>query len=162
MSVAAWKNMYRDIVSVSKEIGSIEPQSGGKYKVTYNDKTTEIFNSLIDLRVNTMPSDWQQKFEKWFVPESVVFYSLFTTRYTMVDNRAKNSFWHFSKVYYTEAEASKIPNFKSKYQNYVSNSKASAENNYGYRWDLCFDYDNDTSLGIDNAGLLRFEYGYDD
>ena len=164
VNVTAWKNMYKDIVSEKTPIKTIETQNNGKYKVTYatSPETTETFDSLIDLRVNTMPNDWQQKFEKWFVPESAVYYSLFTTRYTMVDNRAKNSFWHFSKVYYTEAEAASIPNFSSKYSKYISNSKASADNNYGYRWDLCFDYDNDTSLGIDNAGLLRFEYGYDD
>jgi hypothetical protein len=32
----------------------------------------------------------------------------------------------------------------------------------GLTWDFCFDYDNDTSLGCDNRGDLKFDYFYED
>lgn len=32
----------------------------------------------------------------------------------------------------------------------------------GLIWDFCFDYDNDTSLGCDNRGTLKYEYYYED
>ena len=34
------------------------------------------------------------EFDDYFVSNSIVFYTLFTNRHTMVDNRAKNTFWH--------------------------------------------------------------------
>lgn len=73
------------------------------------------------------------------VLDSVMYYYLFTLRYTMTDNHAKNSFWHYGK----------------------SNDKDSEGNNIR-KWDLCFDYDNDTALGIDNYGRMSYRYGYEE
>jgi hypothetical protein len=128
-----WNDMYRAVTATKKPIKTLENNSG-KYTVTYDDGTIEKYNDLLSLRVGTAPDNWDELFEEHFVLESAIFFALFTERYTMVDNRAKNSFWHFGKC-----------------------------NDQGDRkWDLCFDYDNDTALGIDNAGLLTYGYGYND
>jgi hypothetical protein len=72
---------------------------------------------------------FKREYMEYFEPKSLLYNYLFTDRYLMVDNRAKNVFIHTVD---------------------------------GKIWDLCFDYDNDTSLGCDNVGGLKFEYYYED
>ena len=69
----------------------------------------------------------------YFAIDSALYYYLFTTRYCMVDNRAKNTFWHYGKA----ADGTR-------------------------KWDLCWDYDNDTSLGLNNFGKQVYRYGLED
>lgn len=98
------------------------------------------------------------KLKEYFVVDSALYYYLFTERYTMVDNRAKNSFWHYGKVYITEEEAATLGDSAGGF--IVDNEQAAI--NDGYRWDLTFGYDFDTSLGIDNTGKLVLTYGKED
>ena len=106
----------------------------------------------------TCPDDrFAAELGNWFIVESPLYWYVFTERYTMIDNRAKNSFWHFGKTYITEAEAEEMG---ADAENYTINNAAAAINN-GYRFDL-WDYDNDTALGIDNSGILNITYGKED
>jgi chromosome segregation ATPase len=77
--------------------------------------------------------DFKAHIEDYFVKDSALYYYLFTTRYCMVDNRAKNTFWHYGKT--------------------VDGTR---------KWDLCWDYDNDTSLGLNNYGKQVYRYGLED
>ena len=77
--------------------------------------------------------EFKANLKNYFVVDSALYYYLFTTRYCMVDNRAKNTFWHYGKT-----------------------------SDGSYKWDLCWDYDNDTSLGLNNYGKQVYRYGLED
>ena len=75
----------------------------------------------------------------YMVLDSALYYYLFTTRYTMADNRAKNSFWHYGKTGEVDADGNPIRKF-----------------------DLTWLYDADTSLGLNNYGKQVYRYGLED
>lgn len=108
--------------------------------------------------VTSTNEEFHSRLKEYFVVDSALYYYLFTERYTMVDNRAKNSFWHYGKVYITESEATALGDKAGGFT--VDNEQAAI--NGGYRWDLSFAYDMDTSLGIDNTGKLVLTYGKED
>lgn len=108
--------------------------------------------------VTSSDEDFYANLKKYFVLDSALYYYLFTERYTMVDNRAKNSFWHYGKAYFTTEEAA---TFDGEIQSEYIDDEQAAFNN-GYRFDLTFGYDFDTSLGIDNTGKLVLTYGKED
>lgn len=93
-------------------------------------------------------AQWKSEFSDWFIDDAAFFFYLFTLRYTMVDNRAKNTFWHYGKVATTN-EAGELV--------YATDENG----DFIYKFDF-WDYDNDTSLGIDNAGKLEMDYGVED
>ena len=124
---------------------------------------------------------WKSEFSNWFITESAFYYYLYTLRYTMVDNRAKNTFWHWGKHYLTLQEAldkgiavydseknlitdasNSSPRFYDANGNEIANINATAAAiNDGYRMEF-WAYDNDTALGIDNAGKLEIPIGVEE
>ena len=56
-----------------------------------NQQTWQTFLSWV---VNATPETFVSEFEDHCIKDNVLFYYLFTEIYTMVDNRAKNTFWH--------------------------------------------------------------------
>ena len=75
--------------------------------------------------------------------DSALYFYLFTLRYTMIDNRAKNTFWHWAKHYITTAEAKTLGD-KAAY--YTIDDTAAAINN-GYSFDF-WNYDNDKVMSL--------------
>lgn len=107
----------------------------------------------------------------YFVVDSALYYYLFTTRYCMVDNRAKNTFWHFSKTgkfhKVTDAHIRLLPIYYELVgKDYVLTTDTEINPNKTYysqhAFDLCWDYDNDTSLGLNNYGKQVYRYGLED
>lgn len=89
--------------------------------------------------VTSTDDEFKAHLGDYCVLDSVLFYYLFTLRYTMTDNHAKNSFWHYGKSNDLDESGNPIR-----------------------KWDLSFDYDNDTALGIDNYGRMTYRYGYEE
>ena len=89
--------------------------------------------------VTSTDEEFKSQLGNWVVLDSVMYYYLFTLRYTMTDNHAKNSFWHYGKTGEVDTEGNPIRKF-----------------------DLAFAYDMDTSLGIDNYGRMTYRYGYEE
>lgn len=118
----------------------------------------QIWNDMYKWMITSSDEAFVSELGNWFIEDAALYMYLFTERYTMLDNRAKNTFWHWGKVYITSAEAEAMGEAKASWFT-VDNAKAAINN--GYRFDF-WDYDNDTSLGINNSGEMTQPYGKED
>lgn len=102
----------------------------------------EAYKFVVTSDDDTFVSD----FEKYFVKDSILYFYLFTERYLATDNRAKNTFIHYGKVWYSQSEATqfKTDNGVEIESKYIDDTQASFNN--GYRYDLAFGYDFDRRL----------------
>lgn len=107
--------------------------------------------------ITSSDEEFQSHLGDWFIQESPLYWYLFTERYIMIDNRAKNSFYHYGKFYISEAEAEEMGDEAQYYT--IDNAAAAIHD--GYRFEL-WNYDDDTALGIDNSGVLKIPYGKED
>lgn len=88
----------------------------------------------------------------------------------MMDNRAKNTFWHFAKTGVFRKVSRPVPELLHIYTElidgeYVTTSDTEIHNDKTYYTQYAFDlwdYDNDTAIGINNNGELIFPYGKED
>ena len=120
---------------------------------------------------NSTDEEFKSCFEEYFVKDSALFYYLFTTRYTMCDNRAKNCFFHLGKtgVYrkLTKPTSELLPLYCELVDDvYVATKdlEINPSKTYytQYAYDMTWGYDMDTSLGLNNYGLLSYRYGLED
>ena len=152
---------------VYDEEGEFESFGGKTYEFRYEMKNItdeqrqaniDTWRDLYTFIVTSTDEEFYANLKNYFVVDSALYFYLFTERYTMVDNRAKNSFWHYGKVYISNAEAASLGEEASYY---IIDDDAAAIND-GYRYDLTMGYDMDTALGIDNTGDYVFSYGKED
>lgn len=126
-------------------------------KTKIRTQNKQIWRDFYEFVITSTDDEFKNNLKNWFIVDSALYFYLFTLRYTMIDNRAKNTFWHWAKHYITTAEAATLGD-KADY--YTVDDTAAGINN-GYRFDL-WDYDNDSSLGINNSGELTMTYGKED
>lgn len=118
----------------------------------------QIWNDMYKWMITSSDEEFVAELGDWFIEDAALYMYLFTERYTMLDNRAKNTFWHWGKVYISDAEATAMGTDKASWFT-VDNEKAAINN--GYRFDF-WDYDNDTAIGINNSGEMTQPYGRED
>ena len=117
----------------------------------------QVWRDFYRFVVQSTDEEFVANLGNWFIVDSALYFYLFTERYTMIDNRAKNTFWHYGRVYITQEQATAMGD---EAQYYTIDDEAAAIND-GYRFDF-WDYDNDSSLGINNTGELTMPYGKED
>ena len=121
--------------------------------------------------VTSNPEQYRTEAPQWFVKNAMEFFYAYTHYYTMMDNRAKNTFWHFAKTgnYIKVSRPVKellhiyeVPDGNGGYQK-TTDTELDPTNPYytQYAFDLWV-YDCDTAAGIDNNGALVFPYGKED
>ena len=118
----------------------------------------QVWNDFYKWIITATDEEFVAELKDWTIEEASLYMYLFTERYTMIDNRAKNTFWHYAKTYISQAEADAMGEAKAKL--YTIDDAAAAIRN-GYRFDF-WDYDNDTALGINNSGEMTMTYGKED
>lgn len=117
-----------------------------------------VFNRFYKWVVTASDADFKAHLTDWFAPGAAEYMYTFTEHHTMTDNRAKNTFWHWAKIYITSAEAQAMGAEKA--ARYIIDDAAAAING-GYRFDF-WNYDNDTSIGINNSGEMTQPAGKED
>lgn len=153
---------YRDGKLVNDTTGR------GKAQVNLNNDVWRAFYRWV---ITATDEEFVNELDEWCVRSAVEFFYAFTHMYTMMDNRAKNTFWHFAKTGVFRPVSKPVPELLHVYcemvgeNEYVTTSDTeivSGKTYYTqYAFDL-FDYDNDTALGINNNGELIFPYGKED
>lgn len=117
-----------------------------------------VWNNLYKWIVTSSDADFRNHLTDWFTPGAAEYMYTFTENFTMTDNRAKNTFWHWARTYITAAAAQAMGAEKA--ARYTVDDAAAAING-GYRFDF-WDYDNDTSIGINNSGEMTQPAGKED
>ena len=152
---------YRDGKLVNDTTGR------GKAQVALNNDVWRAFYRWV---ITSTDDEFKNELDQWCVRSAVEFFYAFTHMYTMMDNRAKNTFWHFAKTgVYREVSrpVSELLHIYCELINgeYVTTTDTEINNRKTYYTQYAFDlwdYDNDTALGINNNGELIFPYGKED
>lgn len=139
----------------------------GKAQVNINNNVWRAFYKWV---VTADDDTFVDELDQWCVRSAVEFFYAFTHIYTMMDNRAKNTFWHFAKTGTFREVTNPVPELLHIYcekdgNEYVATEDTEIDSSKTYYTEYAFDlwdYDNDTALGINNNGELIFPYGKED
>ena len=160
---------YRDGKLVNDYSGN------GKQQVKVDEKVWREFYKWV---ITSTDTEFVNELDQWCVRNAMEFFYAFTHYYTMMDNRAKNTFWHFAKTgifrevsrpvedllhVYCEKITTEVDGETVESYEPTTDTEIDPQKTYytQYAFDI-WDYDNDTAIGIDNNGELVFPYGKED
>lgn len=160
----ACRGDYRD--------GDLINESDGQDDDAQFDLNHDVMLAFYEWLITSTEEQYAAEAPQWFVKSAMEFFYAFTHYYTMMDNRAKNTFWHFAKTG-TYIEASRpVKELLHIYEEssddgttWTAATGTEIDPNKRYRTQYAFDlwtYDCDTAAGIDNNGALVFPYGKED
>ena len=145
-------------------------QTTSEEKAAQRLRNKQILRDFYEWVITCPDNRFATELEGWFIKDSALYWYLFTERYTMIDNRAKNTFYHFADIgsYHIVPYPNSL--FMDMYyekdgDEYTLTEDVAVDSNKTYYWRYAFemwDYDNDTALGIDNNGDMVFPYGKED
>lgn len=148
LPLSDWPNTPEAIAALEAE----QFDKSGSYEWRYiwdkgtDEENEEVFNyckqkwiEMYKFVVQSSDEEFKANFDKYFVKDSLLYYYLFTTRYCMVDNRAKNLFIGYAKTGELDAEGQPIRKFH-----------------------VAYGYDMDSSMSLNNYGNSVYRHGYED
>lgn len=109
-----------------------EATSTDEAKEVIRTKNRQIWRDFYEFVITSTDEEFVNNLSNWFNVDSALYFYLFTLRYTMTDNRAKNVFFHWAKYYITSDEATTLGD-EAKYYT-IDDTQAGI--NDGYRFDL--------------------------
>jgi len=127
--------------------------NGGKSQVTKNNT---IWKAFVDWVVTSTDTQFVNELDQWCIKSAVEYFYAFTHMYTMMDNRAKNTFWHFGKTGEYKEISRPVASLLSVYcekngNTYTPTTDTSIVSGKKYYSQYAFDlsnYDNDRDLSL--------------
>ena len=180
LPLSDWKNTPEALSALEAE----KFDKSGTYEWRYiwedgtDEENAEVFEKcksawieMYKFVTQSTDEEFKTRYEEYFVKDSILYYYLFTTRYCMADNRAKNLFPHFGKTGIYRAISNPVAEMLHVYcelsdGKYISTTDTEIDNSKTYytqyAFDLSFDYDNDTAMSLNNYGNSVYRHGYED
>jgi hypothetical protein len=163
---------YRDGKIVNPKKDDTDPERVARYKKNKAQEKLNrgIIEAFYEWLIKASNDEFVDELAEWCVPEALEYFYAFTHFYTMMDNRAKNTFWHFAKTGTPRIVHHPHPALLHVYTElnngeYEPTEDTEIDPEKTYYTEYAFDlwaYDMDTAAGIDNNGELIFPYGKED